>query len=478
MPAPSRLRPYLGFAKAPNTALELCRKVVDEDDGFRRRVAAEATVDQVGSVGWLWLTRPENWEATIAELQAQAERARLEQGTARHRDELARRQAAVRETLEQAEQARRRLAAELEATRAELADHQRRLREARSALDASDAELARVREDRAGLLRQLKSAEALIARHGADLRGLQHEHDALQEAYAAQADELEKYRASEHDADAPAPAIAMQGAGAERAGIEDAETDSADMDRAGVGAPAPRRTSAVPAARPTPAAASPALRTAIDAASHAAASLSAALAAAASALDHADAGPDLGATASPAARGANRSAAPAGESMANRRGPALHGAPSPIRRPLKMPPGTFEETAEAADYLVRVPRMLFLVDGYNVAKLGWPDLELRLQRDRLVEALVALQARTGVQADVVFDGIDEAALQARTAPGRLRVEFTASDVEADDRLLALVELTPLSRPVVVVSNDRRVRDGARRRGANTLSSQQLLWLLR
>ncbi|MEZ5261296.1 MAG: NYN domain-containing protein [Acidimicrobiales bacterium] len=149
-----------------------------------------------------------------------------------------------------------------------------------------------------------------------------------------------------------------------------------------------------------------------------------------------------------------------------------------VRRALRMPPGTFEDTAEAAEYLVRIPRVLFLVDGYNVAKAGWPELELRHQRDRLVEALVALQARTGAQTDVVFDGVDDAGLHARVGPGRLRVEFTPSHLEADDRLLELVELTPAARPVVVVSSDRRVRDGARRRGANTLRSEQLLWLLR
>lgn len=143
-----------------------------------------------------------------------------------------------------------------------------------------------------------------------------------------------------------------------------------------------------------------------------------------------------------------------------------------------MPAGMFEETTHAADFLVRVRQVLFLVDGYNVTKLGWPDLELRLQRERLVDCLVDLQARTGAQTDVVFDGVDDGALHGRLGPARLRVEFTSADVEADDRLLELVELTPVRRPVVVVSSDRRVRDGARHRGANTLSSHQLLALIR
>ena len=51
VPAPARLRPYLGFAKVPGAALEICRRVVDEDEVFRRRVASVATADEVGEIG-------------------------------------------------------------------------------------------------------------------------------------------------------------------------------------------------------------------------------------------------------------------------------------------------------------------------------------------------------------------------------------------------------------------------------------------
>jgi hypothetical protein len=60
----------------------------------------------------------------------------------------------------------------------------------------------------------------------------------------------------------------------------------------------------------------------------------------------------------------------------------------------------------------------------------------------------------------------------------VRVRFTPAGVEADDELLRLVLAAPRSRPVVVVSGDRRVRSGAGELGANVVGSATLVDLLR
>jgi rRNA-processing protein FCF1 len=59
----------------------------------------------------------------------------------------------------------------------------------------------------------------------------------------------------------------------------------------------------------------------------------------------------------------------------------------------------------------------------------------------------------------------------------VQVTFSPEGVTADDVLLDLVDAHPLAEPVVVASSDREVRDGARARGANTISSPQLLAVL-
>lgn len=80
---------------------------------------------------------------------------------------------------------------------------------------------------------------------------------------------------------------------------------------------------------------------------------------------------------------------------------------------------------------------------------------------------------------VVFDGRDEGGRVTAAGPARpwLRILFSASTVEADELILEAVhELRP-EVPVVVATNDREVRDGAHRLGANVIEVGQLLAVL-
>ncbi len=458
--APSRLRPYLGFAKVPSAALEACRPVVEDDEAFRRRVAAAATVEQVGSLGFLWLTRPEQWEATAASLQAEQERDRTRTGIAQRLTELEQREAQARQALDTLDQERRELVASLDAARHDALEQQRRQRDLQSALDEARDALGEGERQRQELLRQLKAAEAKVAEAGAELRRLRRERDARPAGQAA----------TPTDPSPPPP--------------QDGPAQSPDGPRPASMA-APVASAVVPE---HDAEAERALRRAVGDATRAAAVLTDSLRRARSVLGHdpalphptasgpmpatrptVDDGPVSGLPAGPAGIVPARPPAPVGGRPATR---------APARRPVPIPPGMFDDSTATAEYLVRVSGIRLLVDGYNVAKQGWPDLSLTLQRHRLLDALVGLQARTGARTDVVFDGVDADIAPHRAVPQRLRVEFTVSDVEADDRLLELVGKTPADQPVVVVSSDRRVREGARQRGANLLHADQLLALLR
>jgi predicted RNA-binding protein with PIN domain len=99
-----------------------------------------------------------------------------------------------------------------------------------------------------------------------------------------------------------------------------------------------------------------------------------------------------------------------------------------------------------------------------------------MQRRRLVDALGELAMRAGTEVLLIFDGVDDGnRLQLPSSVrGRMRVRFTASEVEADEAIIDLVESLPLQRAVVVATNDRRVREGAARRGANVIAVDQLL----
>jgi hypothetical protein len=129
------------------------------------------------------------------------------------------------------------------------------------------------------------------------------------------------------------------------------------------------------------------------------------------------------------------------------------------------------------DTLLSVPGVHLVVDGYNVTKTGFGTLPLEAQRTRLVQGAGSLAARTGAEVTVVFDGAERTAPVALPTPRKVRVIFSAPGQLADEVIVELVRNEPPGRPLVVVSSDREVAEGARVGGARTVPSTALLALL-
>jgi len=148
------------------------------------------------------------------------------------------------------------------------------------------------------------------------------------------------------------------------------------------------------------------------------------------------------------------------------------------RQPLRLPGGMLDDSFDAADWLVRRPGAVVLVDGYNCTLRDAPTAGLPIpeQRRRLVDALTELASRTHTDVEVVFDGSNHQPI-ASTGRTAVRVRFSPDGVEADDVLIELVDRAPAERPVAMVSSDNRVRDAARQRGANVIAAKQLLAML-
>lgn len=163
--------------------------------------------------------------------------------------------------------------------------------------------------------------------------------------------------------------------------------------------------------------------------------------------------------------------------LASLASPPQSGRPGPVRRvALPLPGGVLGDSDAASEYLLRSGASV-LVDGYNVAKLGWPDLDLGDQRTVLLDEVENLAKRFGSDVTVVFDGAD---VTGAAAEGRrtVRVVYSAAGTIADDVIRDEVERLPATRPVVVVTTDQAVVRDVRARGANTMSSRQLLALMR
>ncbi len=392
-PPPRGLLPLLRFARLPDQALAAARKVIDDDEGFRRRVCRATTEELVGRASWLFLDRPDGWEEELGWLAAAAEEA----------------VGAAEET--RADAKLRRRVTTLEASLSRQADELLRLR----------AELSLAKEQRADERRARRLAESDAGR----LRR-------TTEELATEVDDLRLH-----------PSVVPESA-------EEGDRPPS---------PLPPEVESEP---PAPIVDAAGLAELLVEAARAAGNLSEVLAdAEAMVLPALDAG-------SP--RLAPRTGAP----ESKRRGKGVE-----RRRPTPLPPGTFDDSVEAAGHLVRVEGVRVLVDGYNVTKSARPELTLSEQRRWLTDAAVELAARTGARVELVFDGADERP----SAPADLgrrqgvQVRFSAEGVEADDLLLELIESLPRQVPVVVASDDRRVRDGAERRGANVVSTAQLLTVL-
>jgi YacP-like NYN domain len=406
---PPALKPFLKLKKLPPAALVPVRRAVEDDEAFRDRVADVATEDLVGRAGWLWVARPEGWDAELAELADQEVEAEKASAHAEAEKSAAKR-------LEATENESRRATAELAVTRGEL-------RQMRARYDAAVAEEPRLRRRAEELERALEKVKAKAER--AQL-------------------ELAEVQAAREAADGRAAALAAEVAALQSSVDElSARADAADT------ASAPR----------LPSAAVEGLRQAVAATSV----LSEVLARVADTLQADDGAIDDAAS-------SNRGKISGRRANGVRRDVAR-------RQALRLPRGLTEQSVEGASYLLVESGAPVLVDGYNVAMLGWPDETLPEQRTRLLDTLDDLACRAGTSIQVVFDGAEVG--PAPPAKNRqVRVQFSPPGVIADDELRRLVAGMPPANPVVVATNDRTLAADLRRMGANVVRSEQLLAVAR
>ena len=140
---------------------------------------------------------------------------------------------------------------------------------------------------------------------------------------------------------------------------------------------------------------------------------------------------------------------------------------------MAIPGGIYDDSVAAADHLIRAAGVRVLIDGYNVAKLGWPGDDLAQQRAACLAMVETLAKRTGTAFTVVFDaahGIGETGGRRVLA----RVVYSPPGVIADDVICAVVDALPAGIPVVVITNDKAIVAHVRSRGANVVASDQFL----
>ena len=173
-------------------------------------------------------------------------------------------------------------------------------------------------------------------------------------------------------------------------------------------------------------------------------------------------------------RGHGRDATTVSERRRARRQPR-----PPARRAVSVPGGVLDDSSEAAAYLLRLPGMILIVDGYNVTLNTWPSVDIAEQRRRLVSALSELAMRAPVAVRVVWDGAEDAPYPA--PPGQPRGRWRRGSpprawTPTRSSSTASMRCRP-TQAVTVATDDRRLRAEVARRGANVISTRQLLSVL-
>lgn len=123
--------------------------------------------------------------------------------------------------------------------------------------------------------------------------------------------------------------------------------------------------------------------------------------------------------------------------------------------------------------------MLYILDAYNVIHKmrrfeAVLDIDLRAAREALIALCGSLaRARGDITSIVlVFDGRSEFSGLAQTVPAKVRLVFSKTNEDADDRIATLLEEGPDKPGKCVVSDDNSVRNHARAYRANVMSVQE------
>lgn len=443
VPAPPEIRRLLTFRRLSRSAYETIAHVLDVDEEFRERVAERADENEVGRAGHLFLTRPDGWTESF------------EQAMAAGPEDPTERAAMVtklRRAREGAEAAAERMRAELETVRTardQLSDRldeaERRAAEASSIRDDLRSEIDELRGERNDAVRQLKEVESEVGRLRHDIR--------IARAATREAErELEELRARS-DADQDRPAASASVPRGDRNPTAAAPVESGVVTDPGFDREA--------------------LRDAVAGAAGAAAELAGFLSRAERALEGDE--PAEGRTAGSGDGDGDRD----GGGVGGERGTVERSAGPRRRRRRRAPSLPFGVAAPSdratAAYLSD-PLNLIIVDGYNLARTIWTDCSMEEERRRTVVLLEELHSRVGGEVLVIFDGDDT--MTAPAASRTVRVRFSPSGVTADEVILDLLADLPPDRPVVVVTSDREVADGARAEGAVVLGSAEFAGAVR
>ena len=145
------------------------------------------------------------------------------------------------------------------------------------------------------------------------------------------------------------------------------------------------------------------------------------------------------------------------------------------RTPVAVPGRLTGRPVDQAAHLLRAGASV-LIDGYNVTLTHRGTLTLPEQRDWLVQRCEQLRTRWATDMTIVFDGDDVDGAHQRQRR-LIAVMWSPAGVDADDVIRDEIARLPSTRPIVVVTDDRAIRDDARAAGCNLVDTAAFVAVL-
>ena len=136
-------------------------------------------------------------------------------------------------------------------------------------------------------------------------------------------------------------------------------------------------------------------------------------------------------------------------------------------------PPSLESGRSRGEGLLRLPKVMLLVDGDGVADLGWSGYPMPVRRRSLVDNVAVICAEFGASAQVVFDSSISLRCPHSQREQSVEVRLSNEVTTPGAAIVELVERHSANRPLVVVSPDPTLggRNGHR---AEPLATTELL----
>lgn len=420
-PPPTPLKPLMGFVKLPPTALKVVKRTLDQDERFRELLAQNVTDDEIGHLSWLYITRPKDWEEELLLLVKSNQQKSLIENENKlensARQQLKGAQLALQKSLLKLEKASN----QVQALRNDLAQQRKETQKARSQTAQLLAEVEKAKDNYQQLQSQFSDFMSQKQHLETEKKNLAREKKELH---------LFKKQLLKFESDLKAKHLFLQNQQKSSSLKSNLDVDFSLLKSLAINA--------------------------------------------------AKANEELYSWVEKLEQNHQLSTSQGLDDDFNsvfkeKTNPTIVSrASSRSKNKPKLPPGLRDDSKEAAEFLTRLANVKVLVDGYNITKNKWPNLPIRTQRQRLEDVLEAIALRTGADIEIIFDGDDVFVPPSRTPRRRVKVRFSSAGVEADDLIIEQVGQMVSNRPVVVVSNDRRVVQNCIAQGAASVSNEQFL----